>query len=92
MTTTPYTHFTVIADGMAGNLTDGFECPTGPAIMSMNTWALDTEQALDIIRTIGEQIGFQVSGEVQIYQTDPSQPPTETLSGYGINFTPYEED
>ncbi|PJC87557.1 hypothetical protein CSW98_00030 [Vibrio sp. HA2012] len=91
METTPYSHFTVLADGEVGELTDGFECPKGMAIMSMNIWALNEKQSVDVCIAIGKQIGFQVSGEVQIYQTEPSESPGDNPFGYGIKFTPYEE-
>ena len=36
---TPYHHYTVIAEGVADVLAEGFTCPAGSAFMSMKTWS-----------------------------------------------------
>lgn len=90
--TTPFQHFTVIADGVAGELADGFACRPGPAVMSMKAWATDTDEAVHMVRSIGRQIGFTVAGRVEVYDTDPEQPPGEHPSGYDIAFVPYDAD
>ena len=85
-------HFTVIADGMVGELTHGFQCPSGRAFMSMKTWASDEAESQDMIRVIGHNIGFEVDGEVYVYDTEPEEPPTEKPHGYDISFKPYERE
>ena len=89
---TPYKHFTAIADGVAGELRDGFECRPGNAVMSMKTWATDTDESAHMIRIIGQQIGFSVSGKIEIYETEAEEPPSENPRGYDIRFFPYDED
>lgn len=89
---TPYTHFTAIVDGVAGELQDGFECRPGNAVMSMKTWAIDADESAHMIRVIGQQIGFSTSGKIQIYETEPEQPPGNNPHGYDIRFVPYDED
>ena len=86
---TPFTHYTVIGDGLAGTLEDVFECRPGSAVMAMKVWATDADEAADMIRTIGKQIGFDVTGKIEIYDTEPEVAPGEHPHGYGINFTPY---
>jgi hypothetical protein len=88
--TTQYIHFTVLADGVVGDLVDGYECRKGLAIMAIKTWANDAEQSVDMLRVIGRQIGFEATGEIQIYETEPEQPPKDDPFGYDINFTPYD--
>jgi len=88
--TTQYIHFTVLADGIVGDLVDGYECRKGLAIMAIKTWANDAEQSADMLRVIGRQIGFEATGEIQIYETEPEQPPKDNPFGYDINFTPYD--
>lgn len=88
---TPFKHFTALGDGVVGDLVEGFECPRGPAIMSMKTWASSAGESADMLRVIGCQIGFDALGEIQIYETDPKQPPKDDPYGYDINFTPYDE-
>ncbi len=87
---TAFSHFTVLAEGVAGDLDDGFSCPKGNAIMAMKTGANTSDESADMVCSIGEQIGFKVTGKIQIYETEPEQPPRENPHGYGINFTPFE--
>ena len=88
--TTPYKHFTAIGDGVVGDLVDGFECQKGPAIMAIKTWATDADESADMLRVIGGKIGFEATGKIEIYETDPEEPPKDNPFGYGINFTPYD--
>lgn len=89
---TPYRHFTAIADGVAGELQAGFECPPGPAVMSMKTWAQDADESAHMARVIGQQIGFSAGARIEIYETEPEQPPGDHPHGYDIRFVPYQED
>lgn len=45
-----------------------------------------------MICVIGERIGFVVNGDIQIYETEPTEPPRENPYGYDINFTPFDPD
>lgn len=87
--TTPFQHFTVIADGIVGQLVDGFDCRPGKAYMGMKTWATDSGESADMIKVIGEQIGFTVTGKIEVYKTDPIEPPGENPHAYDIQFTPH---
>ncbi len=86
---TPYKHITLIAEGIAGELEEGFDCPPGNAFMSMKTWASSDEEAADMIQAIGKHIGFDVTGEIQLFDTEPDEPPKEQPYGYDIKFTPF---
>ena len=89
---TTYRHYTALADGVVGELADGFSCRPGRAFMGMKTWAASTDESADMIRVIGEQIGFTVTGRIYIYDAEPVQPPRENPYGYDIKFTPYDAD
>ena len=89
---TPFQHFTLLADGVVGDLMEGFSCRPGSAIMGMKVWASSAAEAFDMIRAIGEQIGFTVTGRIQLYETAPVSPPRETPHGYDIRFTPYDDE
>lgn len=89
--TTPFKHYTALGDGVVGTLEDGFQCPKGPAVMAIKTWASNASESADMLRVIGQQIGFDAFGEIQIYETDPKQPPKDDPYGYDITFTPYDE-
>jgi hypothetical protein len=88
---TSYKHFTVLGAGVAGELVEGFSCPKGNAWMGMKVWATSTEEAGDMIQAIGSDIGFEVTGDIEVYETEPVQPPQENPFGYDINFTPFEK-
>ena len=89
---TEFKHFTVLADGIVGELVDGFNCKSGSAWMSMKTWSSSEDESADMIQYVGEQIGFECKGEIQIYETEPTEPPKDEPFGYGINFTPYDTE
>lgn len=72
------------------NSANDFGCPLGAAWMGMKTWATDADESAQMIRVIGRQIGFDVTGDIQIYDTEPVQPPRENPFGYDIKFTPFE--
>lgn len=89
---TDFKHFTVFADGVVGELEEGFECRPGRAWMAMKTWATDANESADMIQVIGRQIGFSVDGEIEVYASEPEQPPGANPHGYEIRFTPYDEN
>lgn len=88
--TTPYTHYAGIAEGEVGELIEGFSCRRGPAFMGMKMWASSPEEAADMVQVIGTQIGFTTTGRIQVYETEPEEPPGENPRGYDIKFTPFE--
>lgn len=87
---TPYSHYTVLAEGVCGDLIEGFSCPKGNAIMGIKVWATDIDEPPYMVKSIGSQIGFEVTGEIQIYETEPEEAPRENPHGYDIQFTPFE--
>ena len=89
---TPYQHYTAIAEGVVGQLADGFLCRPGSAFMAMKTWASSTAESADMVAVIGRQIGFSVTGKIDVFDTEPSQPPRDTPFGYDIKFTPFDSE
>lgn len=87
-----FQHFTVLAEGMVADLDSDFQCPDGPAFMTMKAWATDADEAADMLIQIGKHLGFHAIGELQIFITDSEQPPEPQPYGYGINFTPFDDD
>ncbi len=87
---TEFKHFTVLADGVVGDLVDGFECLPGNAWMSMKTWSNSADESADMIQYVGGQIGFECTGRIEVYETDPTEPPRDEPFGYGINFKSYD--
>jgi hypothetical protein len=89
---TPFKHFTALAEGMMKKEENDFQCPVGSAWMGMKTWASDTDESADMVRVIGGQIGFEVIGDIQIYDTEPAQPPRDNPFGYDISFKPFQNE
>ena len=85
--TTVFNHYTLIARVVVGSLVEGFECREGNAYMGIKVWARSETEAFNMIQSIGDQIGFNVTGEIQLYNTEPQQPPGENPYGYDIRFT-----
>ena len=89
---TRFSHYTVLAEGDVGELRHGFSCRPGRAFMGMKTWASTTDECVNMVQRIGEDIGFSMTGEIQIYVTEPERPPTDKPFGYDINFTPFDRE
>lgn len=60
--------------------------------MGVKTWASSADESADMARVIGRQIGFTVTGSIEVFDTEPAQPPREQPYGYGITFTPFDSD
>lgn len=87
---TPYHHYTAIAEGLVGELKDGFSCRPGPAFIAMKTWASSLDESAAMVSSISRQIGFTITGRIEIWETEPAQPPRESPYGYDINFTTFD--
>ena len=86
---TDFKHFTVLSDGMIEVPNSEFETAIGPSIMGLKVWVTDIEEVEDIVRAVGRNLGFNANGEIQIYESEPEQPPSKNPSAYGANFTAY---
>ena len=89
---TPYQHFNTISDGVFDEPASDFDCPAGPAIMTMRVWSSYSEEAAHMASLLGDDVGFTVTGDIQIYETPPEEPPRDGPYGYGIGFSPYDPD
>lgn len=88
---TPFRHFTVIAEGVVVSaLAQGFECRAGSAMMSLKAWARTAEDSRTMTVTVGRKVGFEVTGMIQTYETEPSQPPDEVPIAYDLSFAPLD--
>jgi hypothetical protein len=50
------------------------------------------DESADMLVTIDREIGFTASAKIQVFETDPKQPPRDTPFGYDIKFTPFDLD
>src|SRR2546421_6827663 len=87
---TPFKHYTAIAEDIVGDLAEGFSCRSGNAFMAMKTWASSADESAEMVQVIGEKVGFQVTGNIQVYDTEPAQPPQSKPFGSDISFTPLD--
>jgi len=90
---TAFRHFTVIADGeiQASNPDFGTEAGSA-AFFSITAWATDNNEAIDMVVNIGRHVGFNASGRIYVYVTDPQQPPKEQPYAPSLNFRQYLRD
>ncbi len=86
---TSFKHYTILAPGVSKNIENAFNCPDGKAIMGMKIWAFNSKEAATLFQEVGDQIGFTTTGNIEIYDSDPQEPPQENPSVYNINFTPF---
>ena len=87
---TPYSHFTLLGAGELAASLEWSDCPPGPAILGMKIWASSHDEAFAVFSAVSEQIGFAITDKIDLYETDPSEPPRENPYGYDLNFTPFE--
>jgi hypothetical protein len=88
---TAFRHFTLIGDGeIAESNTDFGTTKGAAAFFTIKVWARDQEEAVRMLAVIGRDVGFSATGEVNVYLTDPEQPPGEHPSGYDLGFSQYE--
>ena len=90
--TTPFTHYTLLADGrlLAANEKLGGE--PGPAFFGLKIWAVDDDEAFIIYRDIASREGFEIGDKIDLWTTDPERPPKDRPYAYGPKLTAYSED
>ena len=86
---TPYKHFSAIADGVAGPLAVQYGGKPGSSWLGMRLWAASADEATQMFRVFAEQAGFAVKGKIEVYDTQPAEPPRDAPHFYGVKFTPY---
>ncbi|MBB1247855.1 hypothetical protein [Rhizobium sp. G21] len=90
---TAFRHFTVIADGLIVESNSDFGTEKDmAAVFSMKVWATDTEEAIQMAKVIGWDVGFNMAGKCEVYTTAPEQPPGDNPHGYDLKFFPYIGD
>ena len=89
---TPYKHYSVIVDGVAGARAEEFGGRPGPAFLVMKIWASSTKEAAHMARLFADRAGFELRGKIEVYNTEPSEPPRDQPHAYDIKFTPYDSN
>ena len=81
---TPYKHFTAITKGV---LEDASEFSPGNAFMAIKIWATTYDNAADLVESVAGQVYFTITGKIEIFDTEPQEPPKEDAYGYDLGFT-----
>jgi hypothetical protein len=89
---TNFRHYTLLADGEIATPNADYRTEVGPAVFGMKVWAPNIDEAVDMIRVIGRHLGFLPLGHIQVYETEPDEPPRQQPHGYHLKFIPYGHD
>ena len=87
---TPYEHFTVLADVRVIEGDDDLGSQIGPAWLAMKVWAESVDAAADLVAAIAPQVGAEVHGRVEVYSSEPEEPPQDEPFAYDPSFVAYE--
>jgi hypothetical protein len=82
----------VPADGHVVEVSDELETELGPAWLAIKVWARDTDDAAALVEAIAPELGFEIRGRVEIYTTEPVEPPRDVPYGYDPVFGSYVEE
>jgi len=86
--TTIYKHFTAITKGV---VKEESAYSPGNAFMAIKIWATTYDDAADLVESIAEQVEFIITGKIEIFDTEPQQPPKRDAYGYDLGFTYFQE-
>ena len=91
---TAFQPFTVIVEVVAETPSEQNPDVLGPAFMGFSCWAEDTDQAADMARFFARTFGCSLPehSKIEIFETDPKEPPRARPHGYAFNWTPIPED
>ena len=87
---TPYEHFTVLADVQVIEGDADLGSRVGPAWLSMKVWAASADAAAQLVEAIASQVGTELRGNVEVYSSEPTEPPQEEPFAYDPSFVAYE--
>jgi len=88
---TPFTHYTILAPVLIKEYNEQHSAQEGKAYMGMKIWAEDNENAFSIFQRVANEAQFEITGNMELYETDPVEPPSEREYFYGINFSYYKD-
>jgi hypothetical protein len=89
---TQFCHFAIVADGEVLRPNADFQTYPGPALLTMRLWASDADQAIDMVRAVGQHLGFASTGKVYVYDAEAGEPPGDKPYCYDLKFKQYERD
>jgi hypothetical protein len=85
---TPYKHFTAITKG---TVEESSTFSPGNAFMGIKMWAATYDDAADLVESVARQVCFTITGKIELFDTEPQEPPREDAYGYDVDFTYFQE-
>lgn len=85
---TDYRHFTAITKGI---VEEESSYSPGKAFMGIKIWAIDYDEAADIVELIAKQVEFTITGKIEVFDTEPQEPPRQEPYGYDLGFTYFQD-
>ncbi|QXV64986.1 hypothetical protein INP83_18170 [Mucilaginibacter sp. 21P] len=86
---TPFSHYTIITPVRITEYIEDFKSGPGTAYLGVKIWATTTDEAIELVQNIGQQTGYEIIGKIEVYDTDPLEPPGDNPYAYGFNFSYY---
>jgi hypothetical protein len=86
--TTIHKHFTAITKGIVNKESD---YSPGNAFMAVKIWAETYDDAAHLVESVANQVEFTITGEIEIFDTEPQEPPKQNAYGYDLGFTYFQE-
>lgn len=87
-----FKHFSLVA---GGDTMEGHAVPDGrigPSVMSMKVWAASVEQAVDVIIAIGNEIGFKIEQNVEVFRSKATEMARDEPFAYDVRIRACDED
>jgi len=87
---TPFIHYTLIAPVLISGYNEIYSAEPGNAFVGIKVWAENMDKAAELFKCLAEDAEFKIIGNIEIYETNPIEPPKDISFSYGINFSYYE--
>ncbi|HIG23771.1 MAG TPA: hypothetical protein EYG02_11570 [Henriciella marina] len=87
-----FKHFCLVA---GGETMEGHAVPdgrVGPSVMSLKVWAASVEEAVEVIISIGNEIGFKIEQNVEVIRSKATQMARDEAFAYAVRITPCAHD
>ena len=86
-----FKHFSLVA---GGDTMEGHAVPdgrVGPSVMSLKVWASSVEEAVEVIISIGNEVGFKIEQNVEVFRSKATQMARDETFAYDVRVLPCED-
>ena len=83
-----FTHYTLMAGGELVADHTVRDASAGPSVLWLKIWAMSVEDAVDTMCDVGNEAGFRIIKDVEVFKTAAEQPAREQSFAYDIRFVP----